>query len=39
MVPATTRDKAMSLNTFQTFNDAATDPTHQPDIGFELGWE
>ena len=39
MVPAATRDTAMTLNTFQTFTAAATDPTHQPDSGFELGWD
>ena len=39
MVPAATRDTAMTLNTFQTFTDAATEPTHKPDIGFELGWD
>jgi hypothetical protein len=39
VVPTTTRDKAMTLNTFQTFTDAATDPAHQPDTGFELGWD
>ena len=39
VVPATNRDKAMTLNTFQTFTDAAIDPTHQPDTGFELGWD
>ena len=39
VVPAANRDKAMTLNTFQTFTDAATDPAHQPDTGFELGWD
>lgn len=29
----------MTLNTLQTFADTATDPTHQPDTGFELGWD
>ena len=29
----------MTLNTFQAFNDAATGPMHQPDTGFELGWD
>jgi hypothetical protein len=39
LVPAANRNKAMALNTFQTFTDAATDPAHQPDTGFELGWD
>ncbi len=29
----------MTLNTFQTLADAATDPTHETDTGFELGWD
>ena len=37
MVPARNRDTAMTLNTFETFTDTATDPAHQPDTGFELG--
>jgi hypothetical protein len=39
MVPAANRDTAMTLNTFQAFADAAIDPAHQPDTGFELGWD
>ena len=39
MVPAANRDTAMTLNTLQTFTAAATGPTHQPDTGFELGWD
>jgi hypothetical protein len=38
-VPAANRDNAMTPITFQTFTVAATDPTHQPDNGFELGWD
>ena len=29
----------MTLNTIQTFADAATGPAHQLDTGFELGWD
>ena len=39
MVPAANRNTAMTLNTIQPFADAATGPTHQPDTGFELGWD
>ena len=39
MVPAATRETDMTLNTFQTFAEAPIDPTHQPDTGFELGWD
>ena len=38
-VPAATRDPAMSLNATQTAPDAAAGSTHQPDTGFELGWD
>ncbi len=38
MVPAATRDTAMTPNTLQAFTDAGNGPAHQPDAGFELGW-
>jgi hypothetical protein len=38
-VPAATQDEAMTLHTFQTSTEAAADPVHQPDAGFELGWD
>jgi hypothetical protein len=38
-VPVANRNTAMTLNTIQPFADAATGPTHQPDTGFELGWD
>lgn len=39
MVPAATRDTAMTPNTLQAFTNAGNGPAHQPDTGFELGWD
>jgi len=39
IVPAATRETAMTPNTLQVFTDTRNSPAHQPDVGFELGWD
>jgi hypothetical protein len=39
MVPAANQGTAMTLDTSQTFADAAPGSPHKPDTGFELGWD